>query len=98
MTSIEWLEQQIQNNIHHTIKIPTEYIEQAKEMHKAEILAAFTEGASDGYYGESDSNREKYYEETFKKELTSQLPGININDVKPSNPQMIKENFSPKSK
>ena len=24
---------------------------------------------------------------------TSQLPGINANDVKPSNPQMIKENF-----
>ena len=40
--------------------------QQAVEMHKTEILAAFTEGASDGFYGESDSNREKYYEETFK--------------------------------
>jgi hypothetical protein len=26
---------------------------------------------------------------------TSQLPGVNVNDVKPSNPQMVKENFSP---
>jgi hypothetical protein len=39
-------------------------------------------------------------EEIFnaKKELTSQLPGINVNDVKPSNPQMVKENFSIKNK
>lgn len=27
------------------------------------------------------------------QQTTSQLPGINVNDVKPSNPQMIKENF-----
>jgi Na+-translocating ferredoxin:NAD+ oxidoreductase RnfC subunit len=27
---------------------------------------------------------------------TSQLPGVNANDVKPSNPQMINENFSTK--
>lgn len=31
-------------------------------------------------------------------ETTSQLPGINVNDVKPSNPQMVKENFSTKNK
>jgi hypothetical protein len=35
------------------------------EMEKEQILAAFTEGASDGFYGESDSNREQYYQETF---------------------------------
>ena len=66
MTSIEWLIEQMQNNIHHTIRIPSEYVEQAKLLHKQEILSAFTEGASDGFYGESDSNREKYYNETFK--------------------------------
>ena len=27
------------------------------------------------------------------QQTTSQLPGVNVNDVKPSNPQMVKENF-----
>jgi hypothetical protein len=40
-------------------------LEEAKEMHKSEILAAFTEGADDGYDGIYDSNREQYYQETF---------------------------------
>ncbi len=30
-------------------------------------------------------------------QATSQLPGVNVNDVKPSNPQMIKENFQEQS-
>ncbi len=33
-TAVEWLVEKIQNNIHHTIKIPFEYFEQAKEMEK----------------------------------------------------------------
>jgi hypothetical protein len=43
-------------------------LEEAKEIHKAEILDAFTEGASDGFYGDGSSNKEKYYQETFKKD------------------------------
>jgi intein-encoded DNA endonuclease-like protein len=104
MTSIEWLVEQMQNNIHHTIKIPSEYVEQAKEMHRQEIMRAFIDGEenvwdrkNEGHQFQFD-NHEHYYNEAFKKELTSQLPGINVNDVKPSNPQMVKENFSPKSK
>ena len=62
MTSTEWL---------YTLSKQRELdkfdLEQAQAMHKEEILAAFTEGASDGFYGESDSNRERYYSETFKK-------------------------------
>ena len=27
------------------------------------------------------------------QQTTSQLPGVNVNDVRPSNPQMVKENF-----
>jgi hypothetical protein len=62
MTSIEWLLSELQKVNYH----PTEaMIMYANKLHKQEILAAFTEGASDGYYGESDSNREKYYQETF---------------------------------
>jgi hypothetical protein len=33
-TAVEWMVEQIQNNIHHTIKIPIEYFEQALEMEK----------------------------------------------------------------
>ena len=66
-TSIEWLRNELVNNenIRWRGTNINVLIEQAKEMHKAEILAAFTEGASDGFYGESDSNREQYYQETF---------------------------------
>lgn len=32
-------------------------------------------------------NNEQY------KQITSQLPNVNHNDVKPSNPQLVKENF-----
>jgi hypothetical protein len=38
----------------------------AKEMEKQQILAAFEEGADDGYYGEGSSNKEKYYTQTYK--------------------------------
>ena len=65
-TSIEWLVEQMQNNIHHTIKIPSDYIEQAKLLHKQEILNAFSRGAAEGLFGEGASNKEQYYNETFK--------------------------------
>jgi hypothetical protein len=65
MSSIEWLIEQMRNNIHHTIKIPSDYVEKAKQLHKEEILAAFEEGSDDGFYGWGSSNKEKYYDETF---------------------------------
>ena len=40
---------------------------QAKEMEKQQILVAFEEGANDGYYGEGSSNKEKYYNEIYRK-------------------------------
>jgi predicted transcriptional regulator len=93
MTSIEWLLDQVEHNISKTI------IEQAKEMHKQEIIDAWY----NGYINQSpmideENCGEHFYQETFKKEITSQLPNINVNDVKPSNPQMIKENFTIKNK
>lgn len=39
--------------------------EQAMEMERKQILDAFSEGASDGYWGEGSSNKEKYYNETY---------------------------------
>jgi outer membrane protein assembly factor BamA len=41
--------------------------EQAKEMFKQQILAAFEEGAMDGYYGEGSYNKEKYYTQAYNK-------------------------------
>jgi hypothetical protein len=98
MTSIEFLEQNITLNI--SVYDWLLLIQQAKEMHKKEIIDAFWNGDNTDCTSEQNSKEfaEQYYQETFKKELTSQLPGINVNDVKPSNPQMVKENFSPKSK
>jgi hypothetical protein len=72
MTSIEWLVEQMQNNIHHTIKIPSEYVEQAKEMHKGEILTAFDEGQEYEYQYHINNapkfDSETYYNETYKKD------------------------------
>jgi len=43
-SSIEWLIEKMQNNIHHTIKIPSEYVEQAKLLHKQEIKKSYEDG------------------------------------------------------
>ena len=73
----------------------------------------FKDGDSEKYYNETYKNKinlveipreqlEKERNPNYKyfniNETTSQLPGINVNDVKPSNPQMVKENFSTKNK
>lgn len=62
-TAVEWL-------IHQYIKdglFKKGVYEQAIEMEKQQILDAFSEGASDGFDGESDSNKEKYYNEKYKQ-------------------------------
>ena len=35
-------------------------------MEKQQIIDAFDEGSDDGFYGFGDSNKEKYYNETYK--------------------------------
>ena len=87
MTSIEWLIEKMQNKIHHTIKIPSYYVEQAKEMHKKEIIDVFFEGA----YGGDNISGEQYYQETFvskgsgmsekpNNHIEAQLPQQEISD------------------
>jgi hypothetical protein len=61
MTSIEWLIDQMQNNIHHTIKIPNDYIEQAKELNRKEIIDAYEEGQKDTAMGFYIKSGESYY-------------------------------------
>jgi hypothetical protein len=40
---------------------------ESKEMFMQQILAAFEEGAMDGYYGEGSYNKEKYYTQAYNK-------------------------------
>jgi len=62
-SSIEWLIEKMQNNIHHTIKIPSEYVEQAKLLHKQEIKKSYEDGKNLIQY--KDEWGERYYNETF---------------------------------
>jgi hypothetical protein len=70
MTSIEWLIEQIKSTewkdkyIWHKEDI----FEQAKEMHKQEIMNAYNQGASDAYPNGSYIEGNTYYQETFKKD------------------------------
>jgi hypothetical protein len=41
-TAVEWLVDKIEKNVHHTIKIPNEYFEQAKEMEKEQMERMFS--------------------------------------------------------
>ena len=70
MTSIEWLIEQIKSTewkdkyIWHKEDI----FEQAKEMHKQEIMNAYNQGASDAYPYGSYIEGNTYYQETIKKQ------------------------------
>jgi hypothetical protein len=69
MTSIQWLIEQLQAPCR---GIPSDIIEQAKEMHKKEIEDAF-ENSRLAYVFKKDmppvfENFEQYYKETFKKD------------------------------
>jgi hypothetical protein len=63
-SSVEWLIEQIQNNIHHTIRIPSDTIEQAKAMHKSEIIWAHGIKMK-GVNNHKCVSGEQYYKETF---------------------------------
>ena len=41
-TAVEWLVDKIEKNVHHTIKIPNEYFEQAKAMEKEQMERMFS--------------------------------------------------------
>ena len=60
-TAVEWLIDKIEKNIHHTIKIPNEYFEQAKAMEKEQISIAYQSDRIPC----SDEDAEQYYNETY---------------------------------
>jgi hypothetical protein len=71
-TSIEWLQQKYDNCPESFLT--DEDFEQAKEMHKQEIIDAFFEGKSNGMDIShplsltKEISFEEYYQETFKKD------------------------------
>ena len=60
-TAVEWLTEKIENNVHHTIRIPNEYFEQAKAMEKEQITIAYQSDRTPC----SDEDAEQYYNETY---------------------------------
>ncbi len=65
-TAVEWLIKKIENkNGKEFSSYYNEFIEQAKAMHKEEILIAYDNGWEAGSY-----NPEQYYNETYGKNTT----------------------------
>ena len=70
-TSIEWLWEQIPFEFT-SKRSAFEVLEQAKEMHKQEIMNAYNQGASDAYPNGSYIEGNTYYQETFKKDSSKE--------------------------
>lgn len=60
-SSVEWLDRWFRDNPEATHEEGNAALEQAKEMHKNEILIAYDNGWESGYY-----NPEEYYTEKFE--------------------------------
>jgi hypothetical protein len=77
MTSIEWLEERFQMYLswyegHHSAKEHkledfAKDFQQAKEMHKQEIIDAYIIADSESTIEDSEHNAEQYYQETYKQ-------------------------------
>lgn len=72
MTSIEWLWEQIDNLVpYQDINSAQQFnglLEQAKEMHKQEIIDAWKDGKGTLFSFSENKTSEQYYNETFKKD------------------------------
>jgi hypothetical protein len=71
MTSIEWLKNWMTKNQYFIGNDLLVAFEQAKEMHKAEIIDAFWSGDNSDCTNEQNSKEfaEQYYQETFKNKI-----------------------------
>jgi hypothetical protein len=67
MTSIEWLVDQLKLTHKEAYNDLYEVIQQAKEMHKQEIIDAWSDGAVGGQFTTTPDTPEQYYQETFKQ-------------------------------
>ena len=69
-TAVKWLVEQIENNVHHTIRIPREFFEQAKDMEKQQMInfsKKCLDKALDLDVKTAYSQVQNYYKETFNK-------------------------------
>jgi hypothetical protein len=72
MTSIEWLEEELAKNLKSIIlnqdyRLMETLFEQAKEMHKQEIIDAWKDGKGTLFSFSENKTSEEYYQETFEK-------------------------------
>jgi len=68
-TAVEWLVEQIKNNVHNTIEEFELIVEQAKEKEKQQILNSVVWfDDTDRRPCEIEKDAEQYYNETFKSE------------------------------
>jgi hypothetical protein len=73
-TAVEWLEEQIKNNVHNTIEEFELIVEQAKEMELSQLVECWNTAHQAGRFegkgiAEKDwQTFETYWEETFKSE------------------------------
>ena len=70
-TAVEWLINQIHKKQYGDYPNLTfeNIFKEAKEMEKQQILDAFSRGAAEGLFGDGASNKEQYYNETYKNNI-----------------------------
>ena len=66
MTSIEWLKEKLFNDF--GFAFSDNIFEQAKEMHKQEIIDAFKKGQALGFDDNPNYMAEQYYNQTYEKQ------------------------------
>ena len=64
-SAVEWLVEQIKQNVHNSFEEFESLIEQAKEMEKQNLYNFYIQGGID-CVSEADRTVEDYYNETFK--------------------------------
>ena len=72
-TAVEFIVEQIKNNVHNTIEEFELLVKQAKKMEKQQIINSFVEGADKGEMFNNEkraftTDAEQYYQENFKSE------------------------------
>jgi hypothetical protein len=69
-TAVEWLVEQIKNNVHNTIDEFELLVNKAKELEKNQIIDSFNQGSiyAGNFFDRVNITAENYYNKTFKSE------------------------------
>ena len=85
-TAVEWLQSEIDNKDMGEIPMWIyEFIEQAKEMEKEQIIKAYWSSYKEGQYS-GDKTADEYYNETYKSELRTMIQNGLIKQEPPTPP------------